>query len=106
MLDVGIPIDAAGHYVADISVPAILRGKPVVIVKNHPANSSRAMAVFANLRRKPQAVIGLSKTWIVGPVQQHICGRAMAIRRPQIAKWIEHQPERIDLAERVPLDVR
>src|SRR5207244_11527945 len=43
---------------------------------------------------------------IIGSVQKHISGRAMAIRRPQIAKWIEHQPKGIDLAGRVPLDVR
>src|SRR5207245_8432152 len=52
------------------------------------------------------AVVGLPKTWIVGPVQKHISGRAVAIRGPQIAQWIEHQPKRIDLAERVLLDVR
>src|SRR5437870_13494542 len=106
MLDVGIPIDAAGHHVADVRVPAILGGKPVVIVKNHTANGSRTVTVLANVRGKSKAVVGLPKTGIIGSVQKHISGRAMAIRRPQIAQWIEHQPKRIDLAERVLLDVR
>src|SRR5580765_6067129 len=57
------------------------------------------MTVLANNRRESQAVIGFAKAWIVAAAQQHVSGRAVAVRRPQITERIEHQAERVHLAE-------
>src|SRR6266581_7517343 len=62
--------------------------------------------MIANIRTKSEAIVRLAKARIKRPAQQHIHRRTVAVRRPEIAQRIEHQPERIDLSPGVLLDMR
>src|SRR5438094_6201888 len=103
VLDQRIPIDPASHDIADESVAAILLGEIVRCIKEHAGNGRRAVAVGANIRPKTQSIVRFAETRIIGPAQQLINRRAVAISGPEIPQRIEHQPKGVDLAPTVLL---
>ncbi len=64
-----IPINAAGHHVADKNIVAKLRRKIRRRVINNSRDGRRAVLVVHHRRRKAQAVVRLAKTRVIAAAQ-------------------------------------
>ena len=98
-----VPVDAAGHDVADEYVPSILRRKQVGAVIDDARNRSRAMIVIHQDGGEAEAV-GSLRNGIVSVPEQLVNRLGVTIGRINIAKWIEGETEWIHLTVRELLD--
>ena len=99
-----IVIDPARHRIPDEHRVAVGSGKVRRIVVHQPADSGRSMAVLDHLGTISQAIMGLAKTGVIRPFQEHVNGTRMAVGGEYIAQGIERHAKRVHLPPSELLD--